>query len=142
MQIDIDFDVYKALTAKRKNENHSYNDVLRALLGLEPVEQTNAWPLGVDLVKALVSVKAKPLTLRNGELPSGTRLRAVYKGVEHRAIIKNGRWISENDEEFGSPSAAAKAITGTNVNGLRFWNGKRPIDESWQRLDVLLAINP
>jgi predicted CopG family antitoxin len=32
MQIDIDFDVFKALTALRQSEIDSYNDVLRRVL--------------------------------------------------------------------------------------------------------------
>lgn len=35
--IDIDFDVYKALTMRREKEEMSYNDVLRQMLGLAPV---------------------------------------------------------------------------------------------------------
>lgn len=38
MQIDIDFEVFKALTALRHNETHSYNSVLRELLKLDPAE--------------------------------------------------------------------------------------------------------
>jgi hypothetical protein len=35
MHVDIDFDVYKALTALRENESDSYNAVIRRLLGLQ-----------------------------------------------------------------------------------------------------------
>jgi negative regulator of replication initiation len=34
--IQIDFDVYKALTVRRSSEDVTYNDVLREMLGLEP----------------------------------------------------------------------------------------------------------
>jgi hypothetical protein len=42
MQIDIDFEVFKALTALRQSEVDSYNAVIRRLLGLQTEGQLNA----------------------------------------------------------------------------------------------------
>lgn len=39
MNIDIDFEVYKALTAELESEQDSYNDVIRRLLGLQKTTQ-------------------------------------------------------------------------------------------------------
>ena len=36
MQIEIDFEVFKELTARRTHEGHTYNEVLRDVLGLKP----------------------------------------------------------------------------------------------------------
>ena len=135
-QIDVDFEVWKDLTVRRKHEGHSYNAVLRELLGLKPT-------LDQQLSEAFeafdTSGKNPGFALRGGELVEGTQLRAVYKGTEHRAIIREGRWVAPDGTEYGSPSAAASAISGTNVNGLRFWHAKRPTDREFTRLDILLA---
>ena len=136
MQIDIDFDVFKELTARRQYEGHSYNEVLRDLLGLKP---TLGRAITDSFHKGLHAAEQKPFVLRDGELPSGTRLRAIYKRREYTSQIRDGRWIDENGEEHSSPSAAAKAVTQTNVNGLRFWHAMRPNDHDWRRLDILLA---
>lgn len=129
MQIDIDFEVFKALTALRKRESHTYNDVLRDLLklGASPNQTVGQ------------SSPAKGLLLRNGLfLPDGTRLRVTYKGIEYLAEVKNGRWIDQAGTEHASPSSAAHHITHTNVNGWRFWEAKRPSDTEWRKLDALL----
>jgi hypothetical protein len=73
-------------------------------------------------------------------LPNGTQLRATYKGRTYKAAIENGRWLDEAGIEYNSPSAAARAITGNNVNGLRFWAGKRPSDGDWLSLEVMALI--
>lgn len=138
MQIEIDFEVYKELTARRKHEGHSYNSVVRDLLGL-PMTLTDQIGSSFAPIGALAGRGGKKFTMRNGSLPEGTKLRARYKGSEYHAQIRNGRWIDDQGAEHTSPSAAATAICGTNVNGLRFWHAKRPQDGDWQRLDILLA---
>ena len=131
MQIDIDFEVFKELTALRKRESHTYNDVIRELLGLGP-SAAEAF-----VGRLLAGKEEKGLRLRNLFLPDGTRLRVTYKGIEYLAEIKDGRWIDQAGAEHASPSAAAHHITGTNVNGWRFWEAKRPSDSDWRKLDAL-----
>jgi hypothetical protein len=136
-QIDIDFDVFKALTALRQSEHHTYNEVLRDLLGLE---RTFGRKLGDSMsvmTRALGPAGGSGFVSRGLYLPEGTMLRAKYKGVRFTASITNGRWRDADGNEHGSPSAAAQAITHTNVNGLRFWEAKRPSDVDWRRLDAL-----
>lgn len=138
MQIDIDFDVYKALTARRESERHSFNDVLRTLLELdsirEPEVESPLQAAGDALSRPLGSVG---FYSRGIQLPDGTLLRARYKQREFRAEIRGGKWFDEGGREHTSASAAAAAITGTNVNGLRFWEARRPIDNEWRRLELL-----
>ncbi|MCM8731774.1 DUF4357 domain-containing protein [Hephaestia sp. GCM10023244] len=134
--IDIDFDVFKELTARRAHEGHTYNDVLRELLGL-----ARRKPNPSEAVSCASSQdrERRGFALRGGELPHGTQLRAIYKGEEFRAIIEDGEWLDRNRKSQSSPSAAAKDVTGTNVNGLRFWHAKRPSDREFLRLDILFA---
>jgi len=137
MQIEIDFEVFKELTARRTHVGHSYNEVLRDLLNLPP-------KIGRKLSDALAPLTEsggiRGFALRGGTLPEGTKLAATYKRKEYRAEIRNGRWVDEDGKEHSSPSAAASAISDTNVNGLRFWHAKRPQDSNWTRLDILLAL--
>lgn len=149
MQIEIDFDVFKALTALRDHEGDTYNHVLRRLLDL-PSQQENALNALITgqqlegIANALSSAPAPANALSpfaegawfNGVFfPNGTKLRATYKGDAHYAEIKNGEWIDSNGIVRTSPSDAARAISGNNVNGWRFWHVWRPADNTWHRLD-------
>lgn len=142
MQIDIDFEVYKALTSMRRAEEHAYNDVLRELLSLPPREVKVVEAVGTAVgtssaVAVGLAVKAQGLHSRGLFLPEGTELRAIYKGSEYHAVVKNGIIDNHAGDTFASPSAAAGAITETTVNGWRFWEAKRPNDLNWYRLDQL-----
>lgn len=129
MQIDIDFDTFKSLTLLRKNESHTYNDVIRELLGLETEtgeERSN------PLLGRFVGGRF---------LPNGTKLRARYKSIIYYGEIKRSQLIYD-DKVFKSASAAARAVTDNNVNGLEFWEVKRPDDTSWKKLSALPRDRP
>ncbi|HKR16575.1 hypothetical protein [Rhizorhapis sp.] len=146
MQIEIDFDVFKALTALRRTEADTYNAVIRRLLQLpDPMQQ---------IAKALLEGQSNGLPKRglsglaellvegvwfNGTyFPNGTKLRATYKGSTYTAKIEGGKWIDQAGVTRNSPSDAAGAVCeGTNVNGWRFWHALRPGDVEWHRLDEL-----
>ena len=163
MQIEIDFDVFKALTSLRNGEADSYNHVLRRLLKLPP-------PLAYgDLANALAKAalgKTPPTKPRglfgagtnalaglptnsllaaalggvwyNGvHLPDGTMFKANYKGAQYHAAIREGRWVGSDGVVRSSPSDAASAISNTNVNGWRFWHALLPGAPDWVRLDEL-----
>jgi hypothetical protein len=146
MQVEIDFEVYKALTAMRLHERHTYNDVLRELLNLGPLLVPEAHPGSIQGVMTQVvdhfsrGLIGPPdsFVSRGLHLPDGTKLRARYKGSLYHAAIVEGRWLDENGKDHSSPSSAATDITGTNVNGLRFWEAMRPGDSEWRRLDMLV----
>ena len=123
--IEIDFDVFKALTNRRASEATTYNDVLRELLGL-PGRASQEVP-----------GSAKGCTMQGVFFPEGTQFQVVYKGTVHRAQIKDGQWIGDDGRVRRSPSDAAVAITKNNVNGWRFWSFKRPADPSFRKMRVL-----
>lgn len=121
--IEVDFDVFKALTVRREAETVSYNDVLRELLKLPPGSSKPAAPQAAWTWKGVT-------------LPDGTELRAEYKGKAYTAKIEDGEWIQDGEVQ-SSPSAAAYAITQSGVNGWWFWSVKRPGDPTWRQLDTL-----
>lgn len=121
--IDVDFDVFKAITNRRADESVTNNDVLRALLKLGPA------------AKEAPSAR-KGWTWKGVTLPHGTQLRAEHKGQAHLAEIVDGQWMQDG-ESYSSPSAAAFAITEYGINGWRFWEAKRPTDTAWQQLGRL-----
>ena len=130
MQIDIDFDVFKALTARRESEAHTYNAVLRAILLLPHRGELDP----IDRVEAA----ARSGRVVGGRfLPSDTRLRAVYKGRQYLASIIGNEIVVEGGQKFRTASAAAKHVTSTNVNGLTFWEVKRPTDAGWRTIKSL-----
>lgn len=126
MQIEVDFEVWQALTGMRNAETDTYNDVLRRLLklkrgkgsGSRSASESNDW------------------IYKNVTLPEGTELRFPYKGAAHKAQIKRGKIELSSGERFTSPSAAACAITNTNVNGWRCWEVRHEIGR-WVLLDSL-----
>ncbi|MGL4314953.1 MAG: hypothetical protein ACRCSO_13290 [Sphingomonas sp.] len=146
MQIDIDFDVYKELTRRRRDEQDSYNDVLRRVLSLSEADKPkiNANDeVKSDPINSLVRIlhpeigSPKGAWIGNVFFPEGTKFRATYKGRTYRAEIRDERWRDEDGLIRRSPSEAAGSISGTQVNGWRFWFAKRPTDEDWYRLDEL-----
>ena len=127
--IDIDFDVFKALTNKRATESETYNDVLRDMLGLpRPAKQTK--PHG-NPVNGMAWV-SKGVTF-----PDGTEFRANYKGAVHAAKIERGRLIADGGKRSTSLSHAARLVTNNSVDGWVFWEVKRPGDTSWRKAQTL-----
>lgn len=129
MHIEIDFDVWKALTFLRESEDTTFSDVLRQVLKLNGVAAVTGVPLPAEALTGA--------TFKGVFLPDGTLLRVTYKGQMYAAEIKNGRWIDHEGVRRNSPSEAAGAISNTQVNGWRFWEVKRPRDGRWRRLDML-----
>lgn len=128
--IEIDFDVFKVLTAKRANESVSYNDVLRDILGLGQVKQ----PLSKSPVDGAVS--SGDWVTKGVRFPAGTEFRAPYKGETHYAKVESGALVL-NGRRFDSPSSAAMSITNTSVNGWKFWECRQPGKSSWQIIAAL-----
>jgi hypothetical protein len=140
-QIEVDFDTWKALTTRRRSEAHTYNDVIREALDIDKGKTVHALPPLLEAVAGITQFNlngpAKGMSFRGLFLPNGTLLRASYKGSHYVAKIDDGKWINEDGQEYGSPSAAATAITNTNANGWRFWQAKRPSDGEWRSLDAI-----
>jgi hypothetical protein len=124
--IDIDFDVFKAITARRHNENTSENDVLREVFGL-PAKRPQAVPLeGSD----------RDWVTKGVRFPEGTELRARHKGRIHNARVEAGALVLDG-KKFDSPSAAAISITGNPVNGWTFWECRLPGEGAWKMIKTL-----
>ena len=116
-RIDVDFEVFKELTARRASESVTHNDVIRELLGLKNAATTTPEANGVWVCRGV-------------QFPDGTQFRATYKGKTYTAEIRRGS-LMLNGQRQTSPSAAAFHITKNNTNGWDFWQIKRPGDPSW-----------
>ena len=123
--IEIDFEVFKALTARRSTEEVSENDVLRQLLRLPPQTTPRPDNPGPD-----------DWVTKGVRLPAGTELRATYKGQAHMARV-SGAALVLNNQRFNSPSAAAMSITGNPVNGWTFWECRLPGRGRWMSMKEL-----
>ncbi len=127
MQIEIDFEVFKALTVRRASEAVTYNDVLRALLDLPPISQHPPLP---------TPSSAGDWIRKGVHFPTGTEFRASYGGEFHFAKVESGELVVKGTRTT-SPSDAAKVITGTNVNGWSFWECRFPGEDRWQPIKAL-----
>ena len=135
--LEVDFDVYKAVFAKRANESVTENDVLRELLGLPPrrlsqqiAETQEPQP------KAVNTTSPEDWVVKNVRFPQGTDFRATHKGRTYTGRVHGGALVVEG-KAYDSPSAAAVAITGNSVNGWRFWECRLPGKSSWQLIEGL-----
>jgi hypothetical protein len=126
--IEIDFDVFKALTALRASEQDAYNDVLRSLLKLPSNKLVQS---AEQMSRASPAEKAWQTNGFN--FPAGTEFRARYKGKMYTGTIDKGALLV-NGKHAVNPSSAANMITGNNVNGWRFWEARLP-GQPWRRMD-------
>ncbi len=131
--IEIDFDVFKALTALRASERDTYNDVLRDILKL-PKHKPPLSPQELDRMIA----KGNVWQTGGVNFPQGTEFRAIYKGKTHTATIKDGALLV-NGRRAVNPSSAAHLITGNNVNGWRFWEARLPGHTDWRKLETFCS---
>lgn len=131
--IQIDFDVFKALTLRRETEAVTYNDVLRALLGL-PASPTQTVPGATAPPEPRWS--GGGWTVKGVRFPVGTEFRAQYKGATHTGQVVDGALVV-GGRQFDSPSAAAVSITGSAVNGWVFWECRLPGESAWQLISRL-----
>ncbi len=143
MQIEVSLDIYKALTERLRYENQTYSDVIRELLNLDSPLELEGPAIGHRGLmtgwssKEIAAVLGPGFHSRGLTLPNGTQLRARYKRKVYTAAIEANEWIDQEGKSQSSPSSAASSITGNNVNGLRFWEARRPGDSEWRRLDAL-----
>lgn len=111
-QIEIDFDVFKELTNRRKTEDVTYNDVIRGLLGFKEVPKPPA-------------NAGKPWVVSSTSFPEGSQFTAEYKGRTYSGVVRDGKLVVDGSR-FSTPSAASSYIKGHNSNGWRFWKCKLP----------------
>ena len=128
MNIEIDFDVFKELTSRRTIESISYNDVLRDILGLKPLNEPE--------LKSDVAVLKQGWTSKGVAFPEGTEFRAEYKGQTIVGRVESGLMVV-NGKRFDSPSSAAGSITDNSVNGWTFWECRFPGDVTWRLIKSL-----
>lgn len=128
--IQVDFEVFKELTARRSSEMETENDVIRKLLGLHSVslESVSLMPgKGRDL----------PWVCRGISFPQGTKFRATFRGDLYLGKVDHGSLVV-NNERYTSFSAAAVSITGTTVDGWKFWECQLPGTYRWKMVSKLM----
>ncbi|MDB5810505.1 MAG: hypothetical protein JWN94_2627 [Betaproteobacteria bacterium] len=131
MTIEVDFDVFKALTHMRPREDVTHNDVLRGLLKLPKSKIATAERTSESSAQGAWIAKAV-------RFPAGTEFRATYKGKEVRGRVEAGALVV-NETRFSTPSAAAVAVTGSPVNGWSFWECRLPGQAAWKMLKAIRA---
>lgn len=131
MSIDIDFEVFKELTTRRKTEEHTYNDVLRELLHLNK-NQTEKREQQATQPKNHPETHKRGWWTKKTFFPEGTRFRLSHKGDYHYGNVReNGLVLTSTGKKFDSPSGAAIAITGNSVNGWVKWECQIPGKTGW-----------
>lgn len=127
--IDVDFEVFKELTVRRRSEAMTENEVIRELLRLS--QSTTQ-----EKIRLPENSAGTPWVAKGLVFPHGTEFRAAYKGRQHTGTVQNGALVV-NGRRFSSPSAAAVAITRNPVNGWMFWECLMPGSTKWKTIAEL-----
>ncbi len=127
--IEVDFDVFKAITARRPSEDVTDNDVLREVFGLPRKAPSRTPP-------SPAAIASGDWVTKGVRFPAGTEFRAIYKGQTFLARVEGGALVV-NGKRYDSPSPAAVAITGSAVNGWRFWEARLPGQAGWKMIESL-----
>ena len=126
--VEVDFEVYKQLTVRRATEQVTYNDVIRALLGLKTTAAKPPTPVDGS--------SAADWVTKGIRFPAGTDFRSKYKGNLITAKVEGGALVL-NSKRYDSASAAAMSVTKGAVNGWVFWECRLPGQSSWKPLKSL-----
>ena len=128
--IEIDFDVFKAITLRRPSEETTENDVLREVFGL---------PAKKGPFLNLLTPGPGDWVTKGVRFPAGTEFRANYKGQTHLARVEGGAIVVQG-KSYDTPSSAAMSITKSNVNGWRFWEARLPGQSGWKMIESLRRV--
>ncbi len=150
--IEIDFEVFKELTLRRRSEQMTENDVIRELLGMPPLHRpagTEAdspvpspeGPAGDPGPAARAVLRRRPWHVQGVTFPHGTPFRAHHHGRIYEAVVEDGALVYRGTR-FASPSAAARAVTGYETNGWIFWECRLPASPRWMRISELRHPRP
>lgn len=138
MMIEIDFEVFKAITARRPSQHVTENDVLRSLLGLPAKSKLEVAvsALGEGVAAMAGSRPGDVWVCKSVRFPVNSHLRAKYQGRTVQAEIKvDGIHVA--GKVANSPSQAAHFVTNTNVNGWTFWEARFPGQQGWTPIQAL-----
>jgi hypothetical protein len=127
--IEVDFDVFRALTLRRPSEDVTENDVLRELLKL-PAKRHSRTSAGKN------AESPDDWVAKGVRFPAGTEFRGHYKGQTYLGRVENGALVL-GGKRFDTPSSAAMSITKVPVNGWTFWECRLPGQASWQMIKTL-----
>jgi hypothetical protein len=119
--IDVDYDVYRELIIRRKNEATSVSDVLRELLGLARAPQP------------VTQGRKNPWVTKGATFPHGTQFRGIHRGQWHNGEVDDAAFLVAGTR-FRSLSAAATQIRGFSEDGWRFWEVRLPDSPEWKSL--------
>lgn len=87
-------------------------------------------------VKRMTSGSKGTLVLA-GLVSRRMHLRGEYKGQRYLATLRKDGYIAHAGEKYESPTAAAKAVFGRNVNGWVFWRYNAGTKKGWVSLSEL-----
>ena len=123
--IEIDWDVYRAISLYRNEDARTVNDVLRLVFceEIEKVRETRRHYGKLDqqtIQSANGEGEARntslPLVTGKALFADGTPFRLIYKGREYNATVCNGSLVLEGSgESFANLSRAAMKITGGQI---------------------------
>ncbi len=160
IRIPVDPEVVAELSRRLRGPDESFNDLLRAWLGLPPrrrqvmeshahaesnrgtlkgMEDSVDNPIG-DMESGESSESRLTPTGRRPRggvpLPEGSALRARIRGREVEGQVRDG-WVEIAGRRFASLSAAARHLAGHPANGWRVFQVRPPGATAWVRAEQL-----
>ena len=133
---------------KAKKQSLPYSDSLRYMMAkdVELVQKNGSSALRATLApKSEKPQPPTPLSPRKASTTPGSldpyvkkrfTIACQYKGVVHRATVRQNGLIYFDGGLYTTPSAAAKAVTGKKTDGWKFWRFKNKVGK-WAPLTEL-----
>lgn len=129
--LEVDFDVFKELTQRRRDETVTYNDVIRALLGWPARGAPHLGAGGAGTFSEVRGWRTKGVLF-----PNGTEFRMIYRDVVYFAKVEDEQLMMDG-RRMRSPSEASVRIGASLRNGWRHWECRRPGETRWVRIERL-----
>jgi len=128
--IQIDFDVFKAITVRRPSAAVTENDVLREVFGLPPLQGGKA-----STKPSRGRSKIGGWMSEGVNFPIGTTLQHRFRGgrIAAAKIVANG--VEYDGQVYPGLSPAAAAASGHQANGWQFWELNTLF--GWRKADSL-----
>jgi hypothetical protein len=125
--IEVDFDTFKAITARRPDESVTEGEVVRSALGLPPAK---------GIVNSIKTAFATSWLSEGVAFKVGEELQHRFRGGKTAMARITASGVEFEGKVYGGLSPAAKAAAGHEANGWQFWEVRRA-DGAWIKADSL-----
>ena len=113
-------EVFAAIWAQRKEGEETEDDILRRILRCPPSKPP-------DDKGSNASAGGLYDSRNDVHIPEGFEIFRVYRGTEFRAVVRNGKWMNQNNgKSFPTLNQLNQSLPVGSENAWRVWKYKTP----------------